>query len=59
MFPVVRVGLELARRDMMNYGTDWVRFLISEGKAKIELSVMATGISKKPSVIEPGGGRGG
>ena len=53
---MVRVGLELVRRDMIDYGTDWVRLLVSEHIVKIELSVMA--ISKKSSVIEPGDGRG-
>ena len=54
---MVRVGLELARRDVIDYDTDRVRFLVSEGMIKIRLSVMA--ISKKPSVIEPGGWKRG
>ena len=41
---------------MIDYGTDWVRFLVSEHIVNIELSVMA--ISKMSSVIEPGDGRG-
>ena len=53
---MVRVGLELARRDVIDLDSDWVRFLISEDMVKIKLSVMD--ILKKPSGIEPGGGIG-
>ena len=52
-----RVGLELARHAMIDYDTDWVRFLVSEGMIEIRLSVMV--ISKKPSVIELGGWKRG
>ena len=57
---MVPVGLELARCDMMGYGTDWGRFLVSEHVVTVGLSMIA--IPKKPSVIEPrgfGGGGGG
>ena len=46
------------RRDMIDYGTDWVRFLVIKHMAKIELLVSVMVISEKPSVIEPGGEEG-
>jgi len=45
LYPVVPVGLELARRDMIDYGTDWVRFLVGKHAVTVGLSMIA--ISKK------------